>query len=537
MIPRQEPAFSPGSRRASLERLRTELFDVLILGGGINGAGIARDLALRARQAGTPLRIGLVEQRHFASGTSGKNSQLIHGGLRYLKQLEFGLVREALEERATLLRIAPHLVEPLPFLIPFYGWGARVYYGTGLMLYDWLAGRRNVGKRRFLYRKQVRRLEPALDGDGLTSAGIYFDCRVNAARFVLENLFDAARDGAIVANYTKAGEVTRDGGQFRVRLADQLGGETFEARARKVVDTTGPWQSASKLRLVRGSHLVFSKVSASSYAIAHFAEDGRIIFVIPWGPGDSLSLAGTTDCDHAGGPDDVRISADEIRYLVGILRRLFPQAAPLQPLAAYSSLRPLLRSEAASATKTSREHRIWNSPDGILRVAGGKYTTYRKMSEEAAEAVVREVAPRLQGIWLTAETPLGGNTRAEFFQLMAASEELSRAHSLEEAEVRCLIRNYGLLAPAVLKHLPPRPPEGVSRIEAAVTSFSIDHELVQRLPDLLFVSTYWGYERRWDAAGLRRLAAVMAARLGWDEPRIEEEARLTRRILQIPEWD
>jgi len=532
-IPRREPVFSRASRRANLERLRAEPLDVLILGGGINGAGIARDLALRARQAGIGLRIGLVERRHFASGTSGKNSQLIHGGLRYLKQLEFGLVREALAERATLLRIAPHLVEPLGFLIPFYGYGARLYYGTGLWLYDLLAGRRNIGKRRFLSREAVGRLEPGLRRDGLASAGIYFDCRVNSARFVLENIFDAARDGAIIANYTKAEEVTRVSDGFRVRLRDELAGEEFLVRTRKVVDATGPWQSG-ELRLVRGSHLVFPKVNAGDYAIAHFAADGRIIFVIPWGPQDSLSLVGTTDCDHAGGPDQVRVSAEEVRYLTGILRELFPKAATLEPLAGYSSLRPLIRSGAASATEESREHRIWNSAEGVLHVAGGKYTTYRKMSEEACEAVAAEIAPPLRGMCRTAETPLGGNSRAELLELFAASAELGERHGLEESEVRAVVRRYGLLAPALLEAAPAEAPDGLSRLEAAVLHFALEHEMVERLPDLLFVSTYWGYERKWDGAALGRLAAAMAARLGWDAARLDAEIALAERLLELP---
>ncbi len=533
-VPRRRPVFSRHSRRANLERLRAEPLDVLILGGGINGAGIARDLALRSHQAGVALRIGLVERRHFASGTSGKNSQLIHGGLRYLKQLEFGLVREALAERATLLRIAPHLVEPLGFLIPFYGRGARLYYGAGLALYDLLAGRRNIGKRRFLSREAVERLEPVLQRDGLTSAGLYFDCRVNSARLVLENLFDAARHGAVVANYAKADAVVREDGGFRVRLRDELGGEEFSVRARKVVDATGPWQSAGELRLVRGSHLVFPKVNASDYAIAHFAEDGRIIFVIPWGPEDRLSLVGTTDCDHAGGPDEVRISADETRYLKGILGRLFPQSAALEPLAAYSSLRPLVRSGAASATEESRGHRIWNSGEGVLHVAGGKYTTYRKMSEQAAEAVASEIAPRLRRIGRTAETPLGGNSQAELLELLAASAELGQKHGFEESAVRALVRRYGLLTPAVLEAAPAEASEGLNRIEAAVLNFALEHEMVERLADLLFVSTYWGYERKWDAAALRRLAEAMGARLQWEAARVDAEVALVERILEFP---
>lgn len=534
ITPSRSPVLSLHSRRQALERLRAEPFDVLILGGGINGAGLARDLALRAQARGLTLKIALVEQRHFASGTSGKNSQLIHGGLRYLKQLEFHLVREALQERATLLEIAPHLVSPLAFLIPFYGPLARLYYGAGLVLYDLLAGRRNVGVHRTLDRASVERLEPALRRDGLSAAGIYYDCRVNAARLVLENLFDAAGLGVVIANYVRAESVARERAGFRVTLADQVGGERFRICVRKVVDATGPWQPTSELRLVRGSHLVLPKVNTSSYAIAHFAFDGRIFFVIPWGPDESLSLVGTTDVDHDAGPDQVRVSAEEVRYMERVLGELFPQAPPVRPISAYSSLRPLVRAEAASPTRTSREHRIWDSPDGILRIAGGKYTTYRKMSDEAAEAVAREIAPALRGLCRTAELPLGGNSPKALEELRACAGDLAALHGLERAEVERLIRSHGLLAPAVLEHLPEVPPGGLSRLEAAVADFAIEHEMVERLADLLFVSTYWGYERRWDALALRPLAGAMAARLGWDEARLESEIALVLRLLELP---
>lgn len=534
MSSRNQPAFSAASRASSLERLRRESFDVLIAGGGINGAGIARDLALRASRQSVPLRIALVEQRHFASGTSGRNSQLIHGGLRYLKQLEFRLVREALQERATLVRIAPHLVEPLQFLIPFYGWTALAYYGAGLTLYDRLAADANIGRRRFLSREEVVRMEPGLFDKGLTSAATFFDCRVHSARFVLENIFDAAREGAVVANYVRAGDYSMDGSTFRVKLTDTLSGESFQTTTRKFVDTTGPWQREGNLRLVRGSHIILPRLNASDNAISYFGEDGRIVFVIPWGADRNLSLVGTTDCDHSGGPDDVHISADEIRYLLGIVQRLYPRSENPRPVAAFSSLRPLLPDESESATKTSREHRIWNSSDGVLHVAGGKYTTYRAMSEEAADAIAGELAPELAGACLTAETPLGGNSQERLDKLVSACPLLAARHGLAEAELRRVVRDYGQLVPSVLERLPESGGDGLSRLECAIIAFAVNHELAQRLADLLFVSTYWGYEAECTAERLRPIAGEMGRRLGWSDERIEEEIRLTRRIASVP---
>jgi glycerol-3-phosphate dehydrogenase len=468
------------SREANLARLQEGPLDVLILGGGINGAGIARDLALRSRRAGVDLRIGLVEQHHFASGTSGKNSQLIHGGLRYLKGLEFGLVSESLRERATLLDIAPHLVRPQPFLIPMYGWFARLFYGTGLAIYDALAGSRTIQRHRSLTRDAVIRLEPELSTDHLTSGAIFFDAQVHSARFVLENIFDAARNGAMVANYVRAERI----GPQSVTLHDSLTGRSFEVHAKKIVDATGPWAGEDALRLVRGSHIILPRLNRSENAIAYFEPSGRVVFVIPWGERADLSLVGTTDIDHKTGPENVHISQEEIDYLLGIVKRLYPRCGDVSPISTFSSLRPLVRDHSSSPTKASRGHRIWNSVDGVLHVSGGKYTTYRAMSEEAVD----KIAPELAHIHETATTPLGGNSRERIGELLASAP-------------------------------------------GARIAFAVEHEMAQRLPDLMFVSTYWGYEARWTKDTLAPYAAEMGKRLGWDPDRMRQEIELTLGIL------
>ncbi len=466
----------PADQRAvQIHELEAGPLDVLVIGGGINGAGIARDLALRAKTAGTPLRIGLVEQNHFGSGTSGRNSQLIHGGLRYLENLEFGLVRESLYERAVLLRIAPALVRPLAFLMPFYGRRARFYYGTGLRLYGWLAGRRNLERNRALSRAETLALEPGLASEGLHSAALFYDGHVEAARFVLANVLDAVNNGALAANHLRVESWVREGGLWRVRLSDTLSGRAFELTARKVVDATGPWSRSGALRLVRGSHLILPRLTSGEHAVAWFEEGGRIVFVIPFGETRQLSLVGTTDVDHTSGPDDVRISDEEREYLLKVARRLFPAAASIEPAAAYSALRPLVRDESAAALRASREHRIWNSEDGILHVAGGKYTTYRRMSEEAADIVTHEISPRLAGVHVTADTPLA----------------------------------------------PGEPPQ--DRDQRIL--FAVRQEMARRLDDLLFVSTSWGYEQQWSAEGLAPYASTMGAELGWDEARTGQEIR------------
>jgi glycerol-3-phosphate dehydrogenase len=437
---------------------------VLVLGGGINGAGIIRDLALRARHAGTRLETGLVEQRHFASGTSGKNSQLIHGGLRYLKYLQFHLVRESLEERSVLLRIAPQYVKPLAFLLPMFGMKSRLIYGTGLRVYDWLAGADAIAPHRMLGTNEVAQIEPGLARSGLNAAALFHDCGVVSARFVVENILDAMASGALAANYVRADAwERRPDGAWRVLCTDTLAGEQFEISARKLVDARGAWSGGDALRLVRGSHIVIPRVGAGDHAIAHFEPDGRIIFLIPWGSRDQLTLVGTTDEDHREGPEHVHITARERDYLLGIVRKLFPADAAVQPVSAFSSLRPLIRERHGSPTSASREHRIWNSAHGILHVAGGKYTTYRRMSEEAVDRVCREIAPGLASLHVTAERPFA-----------PAEREIGDA-------------------------------------------------LEQRLWDYLFVTTYLGYERRWDAESLMPYAEALGGKRGWGKERVRQE--------------
>jgi glycerol-3-phosphate dehydrogenase len=454
----------PDPRPEQIQRLRETPLDVLVLGGGINGAGVIRDLALRASRTGTALQIGLVEQRHFASGTSGKNSQLIHGGLRYLKYLQFHLVRESLQERSILLRMAPQYVKPLEFLLPMYGIKSRLIYGTGLRVYDWLAGSDAIAPHRMLGTTDVAQIEPGLARSGLSAAALFYDCGIMSARFVVENILDAMASGALAVNYLRADAWERQAdGVWRVLCTDTLASEQFEIRAHKLLDARGAWSGGDSLRLVRGSHIVIPRVSAGDHAIAHFEPDGRIIFLIPWGSRHQLTLVGTTDEDHQLGPEHVHITKLELDYLLGIVRKLFPGLAAVQPVSAFSSLRPLIRERHGSPTSATREHRIWNSEDGILHIAGGKYTTYRRMSEEAGDLVCREIAPGLATLHVTAERPFA-----------PAEREIGDA-------------------------------------------------LEQRLWDYLFVSTYLGYERRWDVESLMPFAEALGCKRGWGKARVRAE--------------
>jgi len=480
------PAITPSTRAGSIERLRSETFDVLILGGGINGAGVARDLALRSRIAGSARRVALVEQNHFASGTSGKNSHLIHGGLRYLKQLDFSLVRESLRERETLLRIAPHLVSPLPFLMPLAGLTQSIYYNTGLLLYDFLSGPA-LPRHRRVGLAEVQRMEPGLAIPGMTGAAEYYDAQVHSARLVLENIFEAIANGAAIANYVRAGQPVKED-LWRVPLRDAIRGEVFETRARTLINATGPWARDPRPRLVRGSHIIVPRLNASDHAIAYFEENGRIIFFIPWA---DRTLIGTTDVDHDGSPDRVAISESELGYLRGIAATVFPASAAMEPVATFSSLRPLLPSEG-SATRATRDHRIFRDAAGMVHIMGGKYTTYRSMSEEAADLAV----PKLKHLHVTADHPVNGNSAEAVDAALAEAAALAKNHSLAEPENILLLRQYGVLAPVVMKCMPEHDLGNLSRFDAARLIFAIRHEMAQQADDFLTVSTTLAYQGR-----------------------------------------
>jgi glycerol-3-phosphate dehydrogenase len=507
------------SRNASLTQFRKQPLDVLVIGGGINGAGVLRDLALRSHTSGIPLRLGLVDRAHFSSGTSGRNSQLIHGGLRYLKNLEFHLVSEALSERAILLRTAPHLVTPLPFLIPLRDWFSTVFYEAGLLLYDTLAGSNRMERFRHLSGKALNAVEPRMRA--FRAGARFFDCHVQSARLVLLNLREAEAHGATALNYCSVENLEKKAGLWHVDLLDRISGSPFSAQAKTVVDATGAWSREKNLRLVRGSHLIFPRLSTSENAIAYFTRDGRVVFFIPWGRGHELTLVGTTDVDHQGDADSVHISDDEVRYLRGVVEEVFPDEGAVEPVSAYSALRPLVRDQSSSATKTSREHRIWADERGMVHISGGKYTTYRAMSEEAVDLLCSAHFPGIAAKHVTADTAILGNTAAAVQALLASSD------------IPEMIHDYGVETPALLDLIPDVEPVGISKIEAAQIAFAVRNEWVEHLPDLLFVSTYWGYEKRWTAELLWPYARALGAQLQWDEARVEQEIATCHAFLTL----
>ncbi|MGH7699845.1 MAG: glycerol-3-phosphate dehydrogenase/oxidase, partial [Gemmatimonadales bacterium] len=380
--------------------MAAEPVDLLVIGGGITGAGIARDAALRG------IRTALVEKGDWGGGTSSHSSRLIHGGLRYLEQREFRLVAEASRERRILLRIAPHLVRPISFLFPVYR-GSRVTawkLRAGLWLYDLLAAFRNVRSHRWLRPRRVRREEPGLKDKDLVGAALYYDAQADDARLVLATVRSAARAGALAANYAEAIGLAKPDGQVRgATVRDALAGVTRTVRALVVVNATGPWTDVLRrlddpwaeplLRLTRGAHVAVPRARLGQrHAVTVFSPiDGRVMFVLPWG---DLSYIGTTDTDDAGPPDDVRATAEDVVYLLRSANAFFPNArlGPGDVISTWAGLRPLLApARAVSASEVSREHRIVESAAGLLTIAGGKLTTHRVMGRDVADVVARRL--------------------------------------------------------------------------------------------------------------------------------------------------
>nr|MBC8446912.1 glycerol-3-phosphate dehydrogenase/oxidase [Chloroflexota bacterium] len=401
--------FSHHTRRHNLERLATEPLDLLVIGGGVTGTGVAWDAALRG------LRVGLLEKEDFGSGTSGRSARLIHGGLRYLAHFQIGLVYESSRERRTLLRIAPHLVRPLPFLYPLYKGGKdrRLKIRAGMWMYDALALFRNIHIHRMLNREETLEAEPCVAADRLLGAAEYHDAHVDDARLTLATAQAAQRAGALVANHVRVtGFLRDDTGQISgVTAGDELRGETLHIAARSVVNATGVWadavmgldepQAGRRLRPSKGIHIVVERgCFGNSHAIVFTSpQDERLLFLVPWG---HRAFIGTTETDYDGDLDHPYATGEEVTYLLEATNLAFPDVQLTEDdiISTWAGMRPLIADEDGAdgdekdAYDLSREHEIFESDAGLISIAGGKLTTYRHMAEQIVDRVVARLAAR-----------------------------------------------------------------------------------------------------------------------------------------------
>lgn len=521
----------PASLARDLDRLVREEFDVLVVGGGINGTGVARDAARRG------LKVALVEREDYGYGTTGRSTRLVHGGLRYLEQGDFGLVRESLRERERLLRAAPHLVRPLRFLLPIYAgtkvskWRLRL----GLLAYDVLSYDKSLPNHRMLSPAQALADEPALAAEGLKGAGVYHDAQVTfVERLCVENVLDAAAHGAVLANHVEVDQFLLEGGKVvGVHAKDRLGAWEGAIRARVVVDATGPWMGGvtalkpARTRRTKGVHLLVPP--ALKEAVVLFAADGRLFFAIPFA---GNTLVGTTDTDFTGDLDDVAADAADVAYVREAAKLYLPRADLDRVLTTWAGVRSLVFVEGVSESAVSRkhlvvDHRKTEGVDGLLSIVGGKITPYRDVAERVVDAASKKLRRRTKGDTKDALLP-GASFRAwgEERPLVVAA---CRAHGLDVPAAERLADLHGVRAPEVAalaakrpelaRHVCAHAPDPWCAVLHAAT-----REGAVTACDVVYRRTSLGLAPCAGLDAAEAVATFLAPVLGWDADRTKQEA-------------
>ena len=549
-----DPArLDPDQRSQDLDRSGRELFDVVVIGGGVVGAGTALDAATRG------LSVALIEQRDWASGTSSRSSKLIHGGLRYLEQLDFRLVREALREQTLMLeRLCPHLVRPVPFLYPLThrAW-ERVYIGAGTLLYDTLAGRRALPRHRHLSRRGMLQRFPGLRGDRMVGGIQYWDAQVDDARHTLALVRTARRYGAVTLSSVRAQGFVQSGARISgVEALCLETGRTLEIQGRQIVNATGVWTDEVQkhaghgrvhVRASKGIHLVVPRDRIHGDAGLILRTEKSVLFVIPW---DDHWIVGTTDTDWNLDLAHPAASRRDIDYLLERVNAVLAQPLRHENIeGVYAGLRPLLQGEDDTTSQLSREHAVSQSVSGLITVAGGKYTTYRVMAKDVIDMAVRGLeqglaqgqerargpAPRGPAQELepplpascTAETPLVG---AEGFQAAWNRRAiLAERVGLPVARMERLLRRYGSRIHELIELIQRQPElaeplEGAPGHLAAEIHYAASHEGALHLDDVLTRRTRISIET-FDrgVVAARPTARILATILGWDEQTIARE--------------
>lgn len=529
-----------------LRRLEHERFDVLVIGGGATGAGCALDAASRG------LSVALVERDDFAAGTSSRSTKLIHGGVRYLEQAvkqfdrgQYHLVRDALAERATLLRLAPHLVRTRRILTPLYRWIDVPYLAAGFKLYDWIAGSANLEPSRLLSIRDARRRMPILNGEHLRGAVVYSDGQFDDARLNIAIALTAVEHGAAALNYIGVVDFQKARGRITAALVeDRLTGRRFDVRARAFINATGPFSDAVRrldepdaepmLTVSSGVHLVLDRACADPQLglLVPRTDDGRVLFLLPW---QGHALLGTTDLPADPEPHP-RVHEHEIRYLLKqVLPYLNQRIDPAHIRAVWCGLRPLVApggdgSELGTA-KLSRDHTVVTSASGLVTITGGKWTTYRRMAADAVSDAVRAASLQLRNDSQTATLPLVGGRDFE----PDGWRDLAATFGLDDDVARHLHVAYGDVAPQVAQMAArghsPRLAEGHPYIEAEVIH-AVRHELACTALDVLARRTRLAFVDRIVAErALPRVVELMAAELNWNASRITRERERVRERL------
>ncbi|WP_341684279.1 glycerol-3-phosphate dehydrogenase/oxidase [Nocardia farcinica] len=527
----QSQCLGPEQRRTAWERLGKEHFDVVVVGGGVVGAGIALDAATRG------LDVALVEARDLASGTSSRSSKMFHGGLRYLEQLEFGLVREALRERELALStLSPHLVKPLRFLYPLThrGW-ERPYVASGLVLYDTMGGAKSVPGQRHLTRHGALRLAPGLRRDALIGGVSYYDTVVDDARHTMTVARTAAHYGAVIRTSTQVVGFLREADRVvGVKIRDTEDGRTGEVRAHVVINATGVWtdevQALSQtrgrfhVRASKGVHVVVPRDRIVSDTALILRTATSVLFVIPWG---AHWIIGTTDTDWNLDLAHPAATKADIDYLLDRVNQVLVTPLTHDDITGvYAGLRPLLAGESDSTSKLSREHAVARIAPGLVAIAGGKYTTYRVMAYDAVDEAAQDIPARVSPS-ITEKVPLLGTDG--YFALVNQTVQLAEMYGVHPYRIKHLLDRYGSLIDEVMVLAQDRP-ELLQPITAAPSYLRVEAvyaaaaEGALHLDDILARRTRISIEyahRGADCA--EEVARLVAPVLGWDEAEIERE--------------
>lgn len=533
---RNSNSLSPSDRASALSRMQGETFDLAIIGGGINGAGVARDAASRG------MKVALVEAKDFASGTSSRSSKLIHGGIRYLENFEFGLVFEALSERQRLFEIAPHLVHPLRFVIPIYKTGRVPAWkmGLGMWAYDALSLFEAPELHTFMDSEEAHHQLPSLRTEKLDGAFTYYDAYMDDDRLVLETLRSARGFGAEIANYTKATGIEQEGGAIRaLKCEDALTGNRFSLKARHFIGSVGPWTDRlgldffsdwkRALRPSKGVHLTFRRERFPLTDAVVMGAESRIVFAIPR---HEMVIVGTTDTDFPADPGQVRAEKEDVRYLLQVIERYFPGVKISQGdiVGCYAGVRPLIDDGAKTESKTSREHSIWTDPRGITFVAGGKYTTYRKMAEQTVDAALHSFSTDEQAKFARSQTLLPLNPLVTEMLLERARREAPRwahVYDISVTAAELLADRHGLEAVEILRRAQVRvqaPRGSEAWVWCAEALHAVERTMCASMTDFYFRRTPLVLSRKDHGLPFAgAIADTMGDVLGWDRERRNEE--------------
>ncbi len=535
------PEIGPSTRAENIDRLSRESFDVCVIGGGVTGAGVALDAASRG------LSVALVERGDFASGTSSKSSKMIHGGLRYLAQYDFGLTWESSRERDLLRRLAPHLVRPLEFLFPAYKKGFTTRFArVGLTMYDIAAGGKGFHRHRRARSSDIVRLAPSLDPKRVVAAWTYWDASTDDARLVFELIRTAHRFGAVAANHARVEGLETSGGNVAAaNVTDAITGERFSVRARAFVNAAGVWAHevgsleahavTPELRPAKGIHLVVPAHTVpvgAGCVVPSVARDGRSMFAVPWGP---VTVLGTTDSAYDGSIDSPSVDGDDVRYMLSAVNwSLGLDVRPADVISAWAGLRPLRAGAGGPTTRTadlSRRHHLSVSGAGLVTITGGKMTTYRRMAADTVDLVCSRLAIRARS--RTKRLPIGLTRPLE--GLLAETRTIVEGLGLDPEVATHLVGNHGDLAPAVLELVLADPSLGQALVSglpwiAAEAVWAVRREMATTLSDVVERRTRLSLAD--PAAGLDSRAPELAAReLGWSAADLAaQDAGVRRRV-------